>query len=342
MEQTLAQKLREKLQAEKAGLLAKKAATKPAIPELKISTEETQSPVGAPAVSEEALLNQAREITFEPGYISVSLLQRRLRIGYSQAARLKDKLEAEREKAGLPPLRPLDVPLRPIESAPPVESDPNLRGSFDFIKNRQRSQAEILEGKNPYGLVFREVEAEVRQEIEGLSRVVSLPKDAELLDLLRGNQDRLSGRAELTIPPPGAPDEKAEAVARLRETVRRNEEIIADALRESREIEARLAQKRKTEIERERAELQGEYKRITRFIGAEKSEAWWKRTLKIVRFVTLIYGTLGGYLIYFAVKNGRISKRRRKLDNEEYILDGKISEADRLERERQGRENYWE
>ncbi|TSC77990.1 MAG: hypothetical protein G01um101424_124 [Parcubacteria group bacterium Gr01-1014_24] len=297
--------------------------------------------------------------------ISVSFLQRNFRIGFSEAARLKDRLEDERAGHVPPPVAPVEpaptfkIPpewtkptMPPGEATPPLESNPDLRGSFYFIENSQRRQAEILEGRNPYGLVFRGLEADVRREIEGLSSVVSLPKDRELLNLLRGSQDRLSRAAELTIPAetlapaPSRPpvermeDKKAQAIARLRETIGRNEEIIASAHRELREIEVRLDRKRKNEVEIEIGKLEEKQKRIGRFVGKGKGEVWWKRGLNIIILEGLVFGTLGGYLVYVVVKDRRITKRLKELDREEIILRKKILEAERLERERLNEENY--
>ncbi len=53
--------------------------------------KETQQDEGAADYDE--LLPQAVEIIFETGQASVSMLQRRLKLGYSRAARIVDQME---------------------------------------------------------------------------------------------------------------------------------------------------------------------------------------------------------------------------------------------------------
>jgi S-DNA-T family DNA segregation ATPase FtsK/SpoIIIE len=60
-----------------------------------VKFEEVAQPSSAATDSDDALLEAARKLADEHENISVSFLQRRLRIGYPRAARLYDKLKEE-------------------------------------------------------------------------------------------------------------------------------------------------------------------------------------------------------------------------------------------------------
>ena len=66
----------------------------------------------------DALFNDAKEVVVQAGRASVSLLQRRLRVGYAQAARLIDLMEEAGFVGPADGARPRDVLIDRLEELP--------------------------------------------------------------------------------------------------------------------------------------------------------------------------------------------------------------------------------
>jgi S-DNA-T family DNA segregation ATPase FtsK/SpoIIIE len=83
----------------------------PSLPELVVTFDDAGAEGGtsSSAVDGDSLFDQAVGLTQSQKTLSVSLLQRRLRIGYPRAARLMDELEDERIVGAGEPGKPRPV-----------------------------------------------------------------------------------------------------------------------------------------------------------------------------------------------------------------------------------------
>jgi len=179
--------------------------------ELSVWEHDGSSPAveDAPQAEEDDLLDEAVDLVREAGKASVSMLQRRLRIGYTRASRLIDLIqerglaeEADTPRArpgGLPGMRPGTVPgSRPAAAGQPPSKTKTLQTSYSINYTRR---------------IYVTQPFEVRVSIpESAPRLISrLLKEAE-----SASRERQGARADLEFTHRWYPDLGGDGQAKIK------------------------------------------------------------------------------------------------------------------------------
>jgi S-DNA-T family DNA segregation ATPase FtsK/SpoIIIE len=85
----------------------------PATPPLPAAPAEAEREIASAA--EDPLYEQAKELVIQTHQASISMLQRRLRVGFNRAARLLDQMERDGIVSPMDGPRPREVLVKPAE-----------------------------------------------------------------------------------------------------------------------------------------------------------------------------------------------------------------------------------